>query len=284
MSLSNLQSYLRPADLSSALRQVGDGGSGARLMAAGTDLVLHGGEDVTTLIDLDGLGLSYIEQRHDSIAIGAMTTLTDVLEDPVVERYLGGVIPGMMRQVGSPLLRNLATIGGNLMRRHPWSDIIPLFRALGAEVTLFDGELLSRRLDDLYAHPGHLRGSILTEVVLPPPPDNAAAAFRKFARSTVDVAGLNCAAMVQLDDGRCAEVRLLVGGTPRAAERVCAAEDYLVGEELTAATIAGAAAEAAATVDTGDDMRATASYRTHLVGIGTTRCLEEIRYRLQEPT
>ncbi len=280
MSLSSLESYSRPRDLSSALRQLELGGSGGRIMAAGTDLVLHGGAEITALVDLNELGLSYVEARDGAIAIGAMTTLTDVLENPIVAQYSDGVIPGMLRQVGSPLLRNVATIGGNLMRRQPWSDVIPLFMALGASVVLFDGESHSQGLHDLYRKPGRPVGSILTEVVLPPQPAHAAAAFRKHARSTVDVATLNCAVMVEHDDGRCADARLFVGATPRLAQRVPAAEDCLVGEELTAATISVAATAAATTLPTGDDLRATATYRTRLVAVGITRCLEEVRHRL----
>jgi CO/xanthine dehydrogenase FAD-binding subunit len=168
------------------------------------------------------------------------------------------------------------------MRRQPWSDIIPLFRALGANATLFDGGSRPLRLDDLYAGTGHPADAILTEVVLPAQPASTAAAFRKYARSAVDIATLNCAARVQVDNGRCADIRLLVGATPRPAERVPTAEDCLVAQELTDDTIAVAAAEAAAMVDTGDDLRASATYRTHLVAVGITRCLEEIRHRLRE--
>ncbi len=282
IALPNLEAYLHPTDLPAALRELKEGGSGARLMAGGTDLVLHGPKDITTLVDLGGLRLSYVEEKDGTIAIGATTTLTEILEHPAVASYLGGVIPEMLRQVGSPLLRNRATIGGNLMRRQPWSDVIPLFCALGASATLFDGESRPRRLDDIYAGAGHPADAILTEVVLPEQPANTAAAFRKYTRSAVDVAILNCAALTQVDDGRCADIRLLVGATPRLAETVPAAEDYLIGQELTTTTIKVAAAEAAATVRTGDDLRSSATYRTHLVAVGITQCLEEIRHRLGE--
>jgi CO/xanthine dehydrogenase FAD-binding subunit len=251
-------------------------------MAAGTDLVLHGPEAISTIIDLGDLGLDYVQERDGDIAIGAMTTLTDILEHPAVAAYLSGIVPAMLRQVGSPLLRNLATVGGNLVRKHPWSDIITVFRALGATIIWFDGQQQSGPLDDLYDEATDFSGSILTEVVLPRQPPGTAAAFHKFARSTVDIALLNCATMLQTEDGRCVRARVFVGGTPRLAERVPSAEAALVASGLSRPVIAAAAREAAGAVQTGDDLRGTAGYRTRLVAVGVTRCLEDIRRQLTE--
>jgi carbon-monoxide dehydrogenase medium subunit len=284
MQLTHLHSYARPTDLESAVELIREGGRGTRVMAAGTDLILSGSDEITGLVDLGGLALSYIEDRGGAVAIGAMTTLTELLEHPAAAAYLDGVVPEMLRRVGSPLLRNVATVGGNLVRRQPWSDVIPLFRALGASMTLFDGEDRSGPIDDLYAEAAHLTGTILTEVVLPRQPAGTAAAFWKFTRSAVDIATLNCAALIQAQESGCVRARVFVGATPRLAAAVPSAEAALVGTDLSASAIAAAARAAADEVSTGDDLRATAAYRTRLVSVGVTRCLEKAQERLEGVT
>ncbi len=284
MQLTHLRSYARPTDLDSAVDLLREGGRGTRLMAGGSDLVLSGSNEITGLVDLGGLGLDYVEERDGAVAIGAMTTLTDLLESPAAAAYLDGVVPEMLRRVGSPLLRNVATVGGNLVRKQPWSDVIPLFRALGASFTLFDGEERTGSINDLYAEAAHLKGSILTEVVLPRQPAGVAGAFWKFTRSAVDVAALNCAALIQTENGTCIRARIFVGATPRLAAAVPSAEAALVGTDLSTAAVAAAARAAADDVSTGDDLRATAAYRTRLVPVGVTRCLEDAKRRLEGAT
>ncbi len=284
MQLTHLQSYARPIDLDSAVELLREGGRGTRLMAAGTDLVLSGSDEITGLVDLGGLDLAYVGERDGAIAIGAMTTLTDLLEHPAAAAYLDGVVPEMLRRVGSPLLRNVATVGGNLVRKQPWSDVISLFRALGASVTLFDGDERSGPIDDLYTEAAHLTGTILTEVVLPRQPAGTAAGFWKFTRSAVDIATLNCAALVQTEGGGCVRASIVVGATPRLAVAVPSAEAALIGTDLSAAAVAVAARAAADEVSTGDDLRATAAYRTRLVSVGVTRCLEHAKRRLEGVT
>jgi len=284
MQLTHLRSYARPTDLDSAVELLREGGRGTRIMAAGTDLVLSGSDEVTGLVDLGGLDLAYVEERDGAVAIGAMTTLTELLESPAAAAYLDGVVPEMLRRVGTPLLRNVATAGGNLVRRQPWSDVIPLFRTLGASMRLFDGDVRSGPIDDLYTEAAHLTGTILTEIVLPPQPARTAAAFWKFTRSAVDIATLNCAALIQVDEGRCTRARVFVGATPRLAAAVPSAEAALVGTDLSTAAIATAARAAADEVATGDDLRATSAYRTRLVSVGVTRCLETAQRRLEGVT
>ncbi len=282
MQLTHLQSYVRPTDLPAAIDALRFGGRGTRLMAAGTDLVLSGSDEITGLVDLAGLGLSSVEDRDGTLAIGATTTLTDVMQDVATGTYLDGVVARMLQRVGTPPLRNAATIGGNLVRRQPWSDIIPLFRALDATVTVFDGEHQTMAIGELYEQAAHLTGAILTEIQLPRPPIGTAAAFWKFARSEVDVATLNCAVMLHTDGDRCTAARIYIGATPRLAAAASGAEETLRGAQLTGNAIADAARTAAGEIETGDDLRGDAAYRTRLVGVGVTRCLMEARDRIRE--
>ncbi len=282
MIRTQLKTYHRPDDLKEALTLLQQGGKTARLLGGGIDLAIHLPPDVTTLIDLSRLPLSLIEESSDGITIGATATMTEVLEHPVIATYLHGVIVTTLHQVASPLLRNLATIGGTLVSTHPWSDVIPLFLALGAEVTLV-GEMSERvPLSDLYDSRERLKGKILTVVHLPKPAAGTAAAFRQFSRTGFDVALLNCACFVRMENERCIETRIIVGGTPRLASSLPKAEENLIGANLTEETIEKTARIAQESSSVGDDRRASADYRRELIYVSVKRALSEIKDQLEE--
>jgi len=186
----------------------------------------------------------------------------------------------MLRQVASPLLRNLATIGGALVSADPWSDVITLLLALGAHVAIYDGTTDTLPLAKLYPTRSRFSGAILTELVLSAPLQNAAAAFCKFNRTGFDIAVLNCACQVQLHADRCVGPSVVVGGTPRLAASLPGAEEVLTGQPLTGETIEQAAVAARDAAEVREDRRASAEYRKQLVYVGVRRCLQEIKDRL----
>ncbi len=276
MSRIPVKAYLRPTTLAEAVEILRREGTAARAVAGGMDLVLNPPTAPTTLVDLSRLGLSSIAESDGGLTLGATATLTQVLEHPAVDAYLGGVVVRMLRQVASPLHRNLSTIGGALSSARPWSDVIPLFLALGATVTRFDGRIHCIPLVELYRSREALQGAILTQVELPDPGAGARAAFWKFARTGFDIALLNCACFVRLEGERCTTARVVIGASPRLASRVLACEAQLIGKPLSEEAIDAAARAAQATAAVGEDRRASAAYRRELVVVGVKRCLGEI--------
>lgn len=278
MSLTGITAYLRPETLEEAHSLLA---SGALAVAGGTDVIRHSHAGVTTLVDLGALPLRYIREER-GFAVGANTTLTEMLEHPGLAAHLDGVIGDMLRGVGSPLLRNAATIGGHLARRR-YSDIVPVLLALGAGVTVYEGAERTVPLEPFYAEsPGRSRG-IITEVQIPAAGRDTAAAFLKFTRTAFDFALLNCAVLVRQDGpDRVAECRIVVGETPALGAAVPAAEDALRGAALDEPGIAAAAEAAAGAVAFGSDHRASADHRRALCRAAVRRCLEEARRRLEE--
>ena len=281
MSQSQLTNYVRPSKLAEALAQFREGGKSARYVGGGADVARTLPSDVTTLIDLCALNLSSIEERHEGIVIGATATLNEVLESESVAKICDGVIAEMMRKVGSPLLRNIATIGGTLASAHSWSDVIPLLLVLNAQVTLYDGEYRTIGLGDLYTLRGQLADSILTSVTIPASGPGDYAAFHKFSRTAYDIALLNCACYVHMEAGRCTEARIATGGTPRLAARLPQVEEALRGEALSDAVIEKVARIAQDTTETANDKRASGQYRKQLVYAGVKRCLQQIVEKLE---
>jgi len=268
MALSNLKEYVRPDELDVALSLVKERGTSARVIGGGIDLVRSSSPDIETLVDLSHLSLSYVRQTDKGVAIGATTTLTEILEN-----YLQGVVVEMLHQVGAPPLRNLASMGGTLASAHPWSDVITLFLALGAQVTLYNGVTRMVPLSDLYASRALLSPAIITEALLPAYAKGTAAAFMKFSRTKFDIAILNCACLISTQNGDCKGVRLTAGGTPQLATLLPAAAEVLLGRRLNQTSIGQAAGIARETTLVRDDLRASGNYRRELVYAGVKRCL-----------
>ncbi|MCD6495031.1 FAD binding domain-containing protein [Candidatus Bipolaricaulota bacterium] len=281
MSRSQVTKYLRPSTPEEALTLLRNGGKSARYVGGGADVARTLPGDVTTLIDLCTLNLSSIEESAESIVIGATATLNEVLENRSVANVCNGVVAEMMRKVGSPLLRNMATIGGTLVSAHSWSDVIPLLLVLDAEITLYDGDSRTMGLGDLYASRERFANSILTSVMIPVSGPGDYAAFHKFSRTAYDIALLNCACYVHVEEGRCTEARIAAGGTPRLATRLPQVEAALPGEALSDETIERVAQVARDTVKTADDRRASGEYRKQLIYAGVKSCLHEIAQRLE---
>jgi len=273
MALSNLREYVRPDELDMALSLVKKKGRSARVIGGGIDLVRSSSPDIETLVDLSQLSLSYVRRTDKGIAIGATTTLTEILEAPALKNYLQGVVAEMLHQVGAPPLRNLASMGGTLASAHPWSDVITLFVALGAQVTLYNGVTRMVPLSDLYASRALLSPAIITEVLLPAYAKGTAAAFMKFSRTKFDIAILNCACLISTKNGDCKSVRLTAGGTPRLAALLPEAAEVLLGGRLNQTSIGQAAEIARETMLVRDDLRASGNYRRELVYVGVKRCL-----------
>ena len=280
MGLGHIKEVLKPTSLDEALSLLRERGPSSGLLGGGVSLVRYAPSHITSLIDLSTLPLNYIGEEAGCVKIGAATTLREMLDHPLIAGYLNGIVAEMLRQVASPLLRNLATIGGALVSSDPWSDVITLFLALGAHVAIYDGTTGTLPLANLYPTRSWLGGAILTELVLPAPLQNAAAAFCKFNRTGFDIAVLNCACQVQLHADRCVGPSVVVGGTPRLAASLPDAEEVLTGRPLTSETIEKATVAARDAAEVREDRRASAGYRKQLVYVGVRRCLQEIKDQL----
>ncbi len=268
--------YVRPASLAAAIGLLHR--DHARLVGGGTDVILRLPPDVDTLIDLSDLGLDTIVEMDDGTYIGSMATLTAILEHPGLARLLDGYVASMMRQVGSPLLRNLATIGGHIARGRI-SDVIPVLLTLDARVGVYDGADHSLGLEEYLEAGAGRSGTIVTHVMIPHPAPGTAAEFLKFGRTAFDLALLNCACLATVSQGHVTTARVVIGETPHLGSRLASVERLLVGSDLGPAVIEDAAELARSAVAAGSDLRASAAYRRQLAFVATKRCLTAIASR-----
>ena len=269
---NGIESFHRPTSVAAAWELLRDGTT-VRALAGGTDLVTRCPPEVTTLVDLSGLGLRYVDAEPDgALRLGAMATFTDLLEHPGVARYAGGILPEMLVHVGSMLHRNSATIGGHVARGR-LSDVVPVLLALDADVRWFDGEEQTEPLEEYYDAARNRTPHLVLEVLLPTRHAGTAAAFERFSRVAFDHALLNVACRVDVAEGMVRDARVVVGELASLGRPLEPARQALLDAPPGPDRIAAAAAAASDAADVSGDWLMTADYRRHLVEVLVTRCL-----------
>ena len=131
----NIKKYLMPQTLAEALDLLAEHDGEAQIIAGGTDIVpqlRHGNLSVDTLIDISCVpDIGNIHQEEDTIILGGLVTHTQVANSALV-REKATALSDASASVGSPQIRNIATIAGNLANGHPAADAaMPLLALLG---------------------------------------------------------------------------------------------------------------------------------------------------------
>ena len=264
---------------------------GAVPLAGGTDLLIHiraGVKSPRHLVDLSGLGLSYVCQENGLVKIGAMTTFQEILESDIVRRELA-CLAESAAEIGAVQTRNMATIGGNLCSAVPSVDSAPPLLVLDAQVKIagYRGERVLP-LDRFFSGPKKnvlQRGEILVEIDMPIPPARTGTCFRKIGRRrAMTLAVANAAARVSLaaDMHAIASVRIAMGAVAPVPLHAVKAESLLGGCEPSEESFQRVAALAAEEISPISDLRAPAAYRRQVTQVLVKRSLMQAWHRAKE--
>ena len=243
-----------------------------RIMAGGTDLLVRrrAGLLPGPICCLERISPLRGVSVDGDVRIGAATTLTEVLENTDIAQRLPA-LHHSIRQLGSPLVRNQATLGGNICTASPAGDTLPALYVLEARL-----ELASRTatrtvpVEDFITGPGQTLlepGEILSAIHIPLPPADSTQCFEKVGRRralAISVASL--AAMFRLTGKTVREIRLAFGSLCPTVLRCPEAEHWLTGRELTPDNLRHAAGMVRQSVRPISDVRATADYRRQVAG------------------
>ena len=247
----------------------------ALLFAGGTDLLVKLRLNMVRPAALVGLErircLKGVEDRGREIFIGAATSHAALLADPLVRSHFP-VLTQALQVLGSPQIRHMGTIGGNLMTASPAGDCLPPLYVLGATVELRTADSLRRLpLTDFVTGPGKTLiqpGEVLTGIAIEKQPEFTFHHFEKIGqRQALAIAVVSLAAVLQRDDtGRVQKARLAWGSVGPRVVRCREAEAALEGNPLFLAVLEKAAASARRAVTPIDDVRAGADYRRTAAG------------------
>lgn len=273
--------YLRASSVDEALSAAGE--PGAAFVAGGTNLVpdvLFGRKKTKLAVDISQLTeLRFIEDKDGRIRIGALTTVTDLLESELIRSAALPLYECALDFAG-PMVRNRATVAGNLMDASPAADLAPplLAQAGEAELVSVDGTrklpLPEFFLD--YRKTAVRPGELMTAITFRPLGVNDRAAYHKLQlRRAMAISVVSVAVALWMDGETCEDAGVGLGAVAAVPYRAEAAEAPLRGQAISEADIELAAEAAAESARPIDDVRASAGYRKKMCGVLVRRLLRK---------
>lgn len=287
----SLKDYLLPETLSQALQMLREYKGRARIIAGGTDVIValrRCDYTVDALVDIGRVpGLGLIEQQGDNIVLGALVTHAQT-EASALVREKAGLLATACSAVGSPQIRTMATVAGNLVSGQPAADAsIPLL-ALDARVTVVstDGER-TVPLADFFLDVGKTvvdpTREILTRIEFKALRSNqGGCSLRLSKRKALSLPMLVCSVVVTVDDAKKAitEAAIALGPVAPTPFRSRLVEEVVKGKPATLETLQEAAERAYAYCSPRDSLlRGSCDYRQEMVKVlvkrGLCRALED---------
>lgn len=273
--------YALPKTKGEALAILEEAGSRGRVVAGCTNVlpdIRAKKTGASILVDISGLEeLKGITVTEDKVIIGSLTTICELLHSEEIATH-GQVLWQACRQFADPLVRNRATIGGNLANASPAADgVVPLL-ALEAVVTV-ESAAGTREVPvaEFFSGPGQSvlqPGELITSVSFPKA-STMKSAFIKFGlRKAMAISLASIGLVLGMQGGSIGQVRIALGALAPTPVRARQTESYLTGKEINPEVMARAMELVRTEVKPISDVRASREYRRHLSGVLLKRALE----------
>jgi len=285
------RSYEFPRSVDEALEMLATHDGRARLIAGGTDLVLQLREEerqIEALVDVTRIdGLASIARDDGTISMGAAVTYRQSIDSPVLQAG-SAVLAEAARRVGSPQIRNVGTLVGNVVNAMPAADAAIALFALGAELEI--ASPAGRRwapIETLYDGPGRSKVDPTREMVTAMRwpalgVDQGSAFVRLSRRKALALPVLNVAVVIALKGHSVEWARIAMGPVTPLPFRAHGAEDFLRGMPADAESIRQAVEIAAQEAQPRSSLlRASREYRQETLKVLLRRALERALARAQ---
>jgi CO/xanthine dehydrogenase FAD-binding subunit len=290
VSLTSVKEYFTPDGNEEVLELLERYGDGALIVAGGTFVHGLGARDllvgIEALIDIQNLGLNQVTSDSAGLSVGAMVTFTELQQ--LEEVQSSAAFAAVRDALNCPpvQIRNVATVGGTIASACPYFDLPTAIMSLDGVVQA-QGRGGSREIGmqqffaGLFQHTLEA-GEFVTGVFLPALPARSSSAFIKLERNASDLAIVNVAVRLTLDEsGSCQMARVVVGGgVAETPVRAVASENLLKGEKISGELLQQAGVAAQSDLQPMSDHRASAAYRSAMVRTLTERALRQAVARL----
>lgn len=279
--------YVAAKSLEEASQLMVSMGSECVVMSGGTDVILQIPKNVErgmkTVIDLKTIpGLTRLEYVDgEGLYVGANTKLFDIQSSPVVLEKMPAVAQAA-HYVGSSQVRRKGTMVGSICNASPTGDCGSILLAMKAQVKIVgpEGER-TVGMDDFWTGfkkiaPDKFKGELVTGIFIPELKSGEGSAYFKHSvRKAMDLAIVGVAAWVRLEGKTVADCRIAVAGGDVTIVRAKAAEQMIIGRELTDELVEAVAAQAADEMHPRSSLRASAEYRHDMIRVYTKRAINK---------
>jgi carbon-monoxide dehydrogenase medium subunit len=272
--------YHAPRSLDEAIALLAKNAGSAKVLAGGQSLIPAMRFRLATpevLIDINRISqLDYVREQNGYLALGALTRETALEDSPIIaERY--PLLLDTAKVVADPLVRQRATVGGNLAHADPANDHPATMLAYGAQI-MARGPKGERTIgiDDFFTglfESALVEGEILTEIRIPSPKPGSSGAYLKVERKVGDYATTGVAVQLELSGDVCQAIRIGLTNVSPTPMRALEAERRLTGQRLTDADLEDAGRLAAAACDPSSDLRGSAEYKRDVTRVILKRAI-----------
>jgi len=271
--------YLAPRSIEEACSLLQKHKGETRIKAGGT-IVIHRMKErigvpkylmsLKAINDLDHITFD----KSTGIKIGAMASLQSIADSTVVKEK-SGMLAGVCRRLGTPQIRNMGTIGGNVGSRFATAETVPALIALGAEAKIVTTNGEKRVVvENLYKE--LKEEELITEIRVPALASGTKAGYQKFAlRERLDYADVSAAVVMVIEKGICKDIRIAFGGVTLPTMRQKRAEEAVKGKAITDSLIEKTAQLASEDGKIGTDIYFSAEYKKDLLKVMVERAMKE---------
>jgi len=265
--------YQTPKTLQEACRLLQEACGKAKVIAGGTDLVIglrNGNQNPQLLMDITNLKeLRGIEESDGILSVGAAVSHSEIASSSLVRQF-GGVLSDAASEIGSPQIRNLGTIGGNIVNASPAADSLPPFLVLNAT-----GTVVSQKGEREVSVADLIRGPY--ETALQPHEILARISFKKLSpeirtsfvrlarREAMAIARMSVALLVRMEEGRVRDIRIAPGAVLPIPQRLEEVEKCLMGKSIDEALLRSASRKVSEVMINRSGVRPSTSYKAPVV-------------------
>jgi len=274
--------YHAPSSVDEAVALLSRLGEEAKVLAGGHSLVPAMRFRLAQpqyLVDINRIGgLAYIREEGGSLAVGALTRESELEHSPLVTRRYP-MLADAGRVIADPLVRNRATVGGNLAHADPANDHPAVMLAYGATLVVQGpGGRREIAVDDFFVglfENAMEPNEILVEVRIPEPGAGSGGAYEKFERKVGDYAISAAAVQLTMDGDTCTAARVGLTNVSAVPMRATGAETALAGREVTDDVVEAAGRAAAEECDPSPDLRGSEAYKRDLTRVLVKRAIRK---------
>jgi aerobic carbon-monoxide dehydrogenase medium subunit len=274
--------YLAPKSVEETVALLAQHGEDAKVLAGGQSLIpamRFRLASPTLLIDINNLTeLEYVREENGHLAIGALAREV-MLEESDAVAHSFSLLADAARVIADPLVRNRATVGGNIAHADPANDHPAVMLAYGAQVVA-RGPNGTRviPIDDFFVgmfETSLQPGELLTEIRIPRPPAHSGGAYVKNERKVGDYAVSAVAVQLVMNGSAIGSARIALTNVNSTPMRAVNAERALIGQTPGDDVLEAAGRAAAAECDPSADLRGSVEYKRDLTRVLTKRAIRK---------
>jgi carbon-monoxide dehydrogenase medium subunit len=235
-----------------------------------------------TLIDISRLkNLSFVKEEKKKIRIGGLTTIAELGSAKSIQRY-ASILFEAANQLGNPLVRNRATIAGNLADASPAADTAVPLLVLEATIITDRDRRKGRQIpiDRFFLDPNKTvlrKDEIIKEVIFPKPDSKAKMAYVKLGlRNAMAISVVSLAVMLEVQGNHCKKARIGLGAVAPKPIRAYGVEAMLADQKITEELIEACGEKVIKEISPISDIRASAEYRREMTSKLLSRVIQQI--------